>query len=353
MIKKLIPLSLKLKISLLKFQIKSIEALSFDIPVKNQKRVFIFLAADYGNLGDIAITYAQHKFLRTMYPDFLVTEIPISKTNEGIAFVKKILHSSDIITTVGGGNMGDLYPAIELFRQMVIQNFPLNKIISFPQTVDFKNNPKGQKALKKAVKIYSKHKNLTLLAREKKSYSFFLQHFTQNKIIMTPDIVFTIDKTKPKVSRKGVVLCLRNDNEKKMTNNEEKRLYALLNKKFKNYKIKDTHIGGQHLSMLNKIKALHNIWDEFRASELVITDRLHGMVFCYITNTPAIVFLNNNHKIKSSFDWIKDTKYIHLIEDFSEEEIKKSIEILKTKIGASKKKNMISYYSELSKLTTL
>ena len=30
----------------------------------NKKRVFVFLAADYGNIGDIAITYAQKEFLK-------------------------------------------------------------------------------------------------------------------------------------------------------------------------------------------------------------------------------------------------------------------------------------------------
>jgi len=29
-----------------------------------KKQVYIFLAADYGNLGDVAITYAQTKFLK-------------------------------------------------------------------------------------------------------------------------------------------------------------------------------------------------------------------------------------------------------------------------------------------------
>ena len=41
---------------------------------------------------------------------------------------------------------------------------------------------------------------------------------------------------------------------------------------------------------------------DFQKSELVITDRLHGMIFCYITKTPCIVMPNNNHKILMTYE---------------------------------------------------
>src|SRR5690606_16062705 len=102
----------------------------------NRRRAFIFLAADYGNLGDVAITFAQEKFLREA-ADMQVVEIPISKSMEGLWYVKRNIKKEDIITIVGGGNMGDLYDQIEFIRQLVIKFFPNNKIVSFPQTIDF------------------------------------------------------------------------------------------------------------------------------------------------------------------------------------------------------------------------
>jgi len=42
----------------------------------------------------------------------------------------------------------------------------------------------------------------------------------------------------------------------------------------------------------------------------VITDRLHGMIFAFITGTPAIVLPNNNGKIEHSYDWISECGYI-------------------------------------------
>lgn len=45
----------------LKFNIYArLKGANFKLP-KNKPRCLIFLAADYGNLGDVAITYAQKK----------------------------------------------------------------------------------------------------------------------------------------------------------------------------------------------------------------------------------------------------------------------------------------------------
>ena len=67
------------------------------------KRIFIFLAANYGNLGDIAITYAQHKLLEKWKDSYTVVEVPANCT---YSYLKGVVHRitrNDIITFVGGG----------------------------------------------------------------------------------------------------------------------------------------------------------------------------------------------------------------------------------------------------------
>ncbi|WNH12231.1 polysaccharide pyruvyl transferase family protein [Thalassobellus suaedae] len=348
-LKKIIPLEWKIKAYLFGYQLKKTENFPFKFLNKTHKRVFIFLAADYGNLGDVAITYAQHKFLKENLPSYLVTEIPISKTIEGIAFVKKIVSKDDIITTVGGGNMGDLYPMIESFRQNIISNFKNNKIISFPQTIDFSETVKGQKALKKAIKIYSKHPNLTLVAREHKSYDYYKIYFPENNILLTPDIVLSQNQSLYQFKRKGAIICLRDDKEKKLTIEQEGKLVGLLKNEFNAIKFRDTHIGGERLSLKNRVSQLKLIWEDFKKAELVVTDRLHGMIFCYITGTPVIVFLNNNHKVKSSYHWINSAQHVKLIEEFSIENIQTAIKELKNNDKETKLENMLHYYDTILK----
>lgn len=88
-----------------------------------KKNIFIFLGADYGNLGDVAITYAQTKYLKEHCQDYNVIEIPISQTVAGINSVRRVISNDDIVVLIGGGNTSDIYDDIEWLRQLVILYF--------------------------------------------------------------------------------------------------------------------------------------------------------------------------------------------------------------------------------------
>ncbi|SHF46285.1 pyruvyl transferase EpsI [Salegentibacter echinorum] len=294
---------------------------------KIHRNVFIFLAADYGNLGDVAITFAQTKFLEEYAPDANIIEIPISQSLEGFHFVRRNIKPGDIVTTVGGGNLGDMYDQIEYIRQLVVKLFPNNKIISFPQTFDFGNTHQGNNALKKAAKIYNKHKNLVFVAREKVSYELMQKHFTNATILLTPDIVLSLNKSdrEGESGREGAVMCMRSDKEKNLTTSQSEILNDIVSSQYKKVITYDTHLGRNNLSVTERKDELMKIWNAFRNAELVVTDRLHGMIFCYITNTPCLVFLNNNHKVNGTHKWFPKECNIKLIEEFEEQEITDSI----------------------------
>ena len=88
------------------------------IPLNNtKKKIYIFLAANYGNFGDIAITYAQREYLTKILPDYEIIEIPASKFYNYYRFLKKNITKHDIITIVGGGNLGNLYENINQYEK--------------------------------------------------------------------------------------------------------------------------------------------------------------------------------------------------------------------------------------------
>ncbi|WP_207739631.1 polysaccharide pyruvyl transferase family protein [Paraclostridium bifermentans] len=58
-----------------------------------------------------------------------------------------------------------------------------------------------------------------------------------------------------------------------------------------------------------------NKYIKFRECELVITDRIHGMIFAAITGTPCIALSNYNYKVKGTYEWIKDLEYIKFTDD--------------------------------------
>lgn len=291
---------------------------------KYQKKIIIALAADYGNLGDVAITYAQTELFKNFFPQYKILELPISETFSKIKALKNICSTEDIITIVGGGNMGDLYDEIEYCRQFVIKNFLRNKIISFPQTIYFTHTAHGQKKLGETIKAYSLHKNLTLIARDRISHDTMKEFFPKNTVLLVPDIVMSLDKTKPQFKRNGIILCLRNDKEKLSTIITEQYISKLKNL-FGDVHCYDTHIDRSEMSVQERKIELTKIWDTFKHARVVVTDRLHGMIFCFITKTPCLVFPNNNFKIKASFEWIKDCAYIKFCDDFAINKVQEDI----------------------------
>lgn len=292
-----------------------------NVKVPDGNNVYIFLAANYGNLGDIAITYAQHVFLEHYYPLYNIFEIP---ANSSFGYLKGVINKikkDDIITFVGGGNMGNMYPLYENIRQLVVLLCPNNLIIQFPLSVDFSNVEYGDNILRSARRIYKKAQNFHIMAREKKS-SDFLFHLLNKKIPTVPDIVLTLDCfLESSNNRKGVLLCFRNDKEKliddKVILSIRKSLKIIFNESVVNSV--DTTISDSYVTIDNKNIILKSFLNKISQSQLIITDRLHGMIFAYITGTPAIVFSNSNHKVKYCYEWIKNCGYIKYIDLYTEE----------------------------------
>lgn len=94
-----------------------------------------------------------------------------------------------LILLQGGGNFGDLWDGPHSFRKKIIELYPNNKIIIFPQTVWYEN----QENIKADEIFFANHPNVTMCARDKVSFKFMQEHFPQNKVLLVPDMAFFID----------------------------------------------------------------------------------------------------------------------------------------------------------------
>lgn len=177
----------------------------------------------------------------------------------------------------------------------------------------------GKRALNKAKKVYNSHKNLIVVAKEQTSYELMQKHYTKAQVIKTP--VLSLDESEPKRERKGVLICMRQDAEKSLSETQNDFIIEKAKEHFGEPVFYDTHIGRNKMNIEEREVELYKIWTAFKSAELVITDRLHGMIFCYITNTPCLVFQNNNHKIIETYEWIKENQNIQLINEFDKNEI--------------------------------
>ena len=62
--------------------------------------------------------------------------------------------------------------------------------------------------MSKTKEIFSNHKNLTIVAREQKSYEMLKKYFDKNKVILTPDIVLSSDYSKKQYKRKNALFLI-------------------------------------------------------------------------------------------------------------------------------------------------
>ena len=96
---------------------------------------------------------------------------------------------------------------------------------------------------------------------------------------------------------------------------------------------------------------LQELLDAFRKAEIVVTDRLHGMIFSAITGTPCVAFRNRNHKIKSTYDsWLRANEYIRFQDDFDIGHTLQLVEAL-GQLGTTEIQppNLTEYYGPLRK----
>lgn len=181
----------------------------------SNKTAFVMLAANYNNLGDIAITKAQVDFLKHVLPnDYEVVTVPVNETFNVFRSMKRQVNTDTIITLIGGGNSGSLYGFVEWPRRFILKHFSKCRIISFPQTVYFEGGKRGEVLKNEFIRLCKRCTQLTLVAREKQSFDAYQEMFQGSvECLLFPDIVFSNMRSKDHV-RDGIALVLRNDMEK-------------------------------------------------------------------------------------------------------------------------------------------
>ena len=279
----------------------------------DKQNVFIIGTPNHGNMGDQAIWYATQKLLKNYFPSANVVDVDMSDFETDIEGIAHLIQKQDILILQGGGNFGNYYMDDEMIRRSVISQFRNNRIIMFPQTVYFSEDAEGKEELERSVCIYNKNKNLVLIARDEESFKILKENFI-NEIYMLPDVVLSLNAVDVKKKRKGALICLRSDKESVMNQQDVENVESFLKERFSEIKYTDTQM--DDYCKENREQLLKQKIEEFQSAELVITDRLHGMIFSVITGTPCIAFDNFNAKVKNVYLYLKDNCNVKLVCDF-------------------------------------
>ena len=282
--------------------------------IRNPRAVYLIFTPEHRNLGDHAIAQSETEILNEL-------EVPyIEVTGRKLEEWKKkgCLHvmNGRTILINGGGNLGTLWFEVESLTRRIIQKNPHSHIFILPNTFFYEDSEWGKKELTNSISIYNAHKHLKLFAREKISYE--AMNAIYNDVALVPDMVLRMNKCRLGVKRKGCLLCLRVDREKTRSGTEEAVILQQTAQIFGDSVQWLDMVKDHQIPIADREHELELQYDAFRHAELVVTDRLHGMIFCAITGTPCIVINSKSPKVRGCFEWVKNLPYIRFCEDVSQ-----------------------------------
>lgn len=304
-----------LRYNIIKRNIKKNNKFVFRQTECDEKKIFLLFVACGTNMGDHAIVEAEKSFIHdTLGDDVQIIEATVSQCENAIDVIRKEAAMTDIIALSAGGYIGDEY--IEVYKPLMrlLKIFRNRNIILLPQTIFFHSEARERRFCN----TLKKCKSIQVFSREKISQNIFVRNGIQSALV--PDIVFSwkfhyMDECR----NNKVLLCLRHDVERKIDNNEQCIISDALTK-YGDIVWTDTVVPDV-FPIYERRKVLDQMLTMFACSKMVVTDRIHGMIFAYLTKTPCIVIGNYNHKVESEYEWLKESKYIDFLDSISAESV--------------------------------
>ena len=255
---------------------------------------------EHENLGDHAIVLAQLQLFGKVCPGVPVWEVTAQQLEGREVAFARLTPPGKTVFIHGGGFMGCLWPEEEARLRRLLQAFHRQRVVIFPQTVTFDlTTPSGRAYLRRSREIYCGHPDLTVFVREAQSLAFVQTHFPGVKVCLVPDTVLSLDMEITRRERRGVLLCLRRDPERKLTEAQHRAILENVEQAAFTDTVEAFPIAPKH-----RDRAVRRKLEEFAGAQLVITDRLHGMIFAALTGTPCIAFGNSNGKVGGVARWL-------------------------------------------------
>ncbi len=302
--------------------------------LQEAKKIFIIGGSLHDNIGDAAIALAEINFAKKYFPDYKIVEIPIYEYQKLKPIIDLTITPQDIIWGIGGGNQGSRYLIDENIRRDFMQQYPDNLTVIFPQSIFFANDEKGRKELETSIEAYNKNNSLIMFQRDPLSHNFAKNNFTKALNKLFPDIVCSMQTHHQNNQRNGILACIRDVNDEGgLTEEEHKQALEII----KGYGLPATFRKNRHndnIGIKQREEIVNAELEIFAKHQIVVTDRLHGLIFAIITHTPCIAIKSQDHKIKEFMHFLKESNAVSFIDtDISKLKpaIDKMLQIKKTR----------------------
>lgn len=288
-----------------------------NIHKKGKKCIFLLATPEHGNLGDHAIVCAIKRLLWEMSLDDCLIEITRNEYEVYKDILTGYIQPTDLILIPGGGNLGTLWPEEDNVIADIVDTYKEHAIVVFPQTCFYEEGELADARRLRNRAVYANAKNLKVFLRDRISYDAFQRDFPETKAYLMPDMVAYYAQESGCMRSKVCLLCLRDDKESILTIESRQKLWEAVSGQ--GYEVKTySTVRPYMISTKCREREVSKGLKEFAQARLVITDRLHGMLFAAITGTPCICPDNISGKVKGQMAWLKDVPYIKFAETQTE-----------------------------------
>lgn len=261
--------------------------------LKTHKKCFLLGTSDHSNIGDAAIAVGALEFLRRYFPEYMPFEISTYEIGTRYSELCALCNPDDLIFLQGGGNLGNRFMNEENLRRKVIADFPNNHIVILPQTIYFDDDAE----VAASAEIYARHKNLQLFTRGRESLTFAQKHFPQLPSASALDMALILQRDYC-LKRQGILLCIRDLTDESGLTKEEYlgviQTVADCDPAFE----KTNNLYATDIPRQEREFVVYEELKRFARHRVVVTDRLHGLIFSIVTQTPCVVLSAFNQKIR-------------------------------------------------------
>ena len=297
--------------------------------IKKNSVVLVGTPTHY-NLGDHLIAENEIIFLKKYCGYSDVIEIPTRIFQHNMGAIQKHLKKNVPVFITGGGWMGDVWEEDEKILEQMVEVFHEHSIVILPQTVYYEKSLKeNDRAITNTRKLFCRTPNLVILSRERKSFDTCVRLFSSPNITnyLAPDMGLLMFQKKERAKLPLILFCLRDDRERVECDIisqlfDFSRKHGLQQKKV-------STIFTSSVPVWKRKKIITQLEQKMGSAKLVVTDRLHGMIFSVISGTKCLAIDNRTHKVSGVYDsWLKNCSTVFIYRGQTKEQIIEGLEEL-------------------------
>jgi len=282
----------------------------------------------YRNPGDLFIYLATLLYFRDRgQPVVCQSSLRDYRTST----VRRRIPADTVLVSLGGGNLGDLYPAYQALRERIVADFPRHKIVVLPQTIFFRS----EETLRRCTTTFQRHEDLWLLVRDRSSYELAKSKLATN-VSLLPDMAHYLwplagEPISPAPA--GTLYLLRRDLEQRALPSD----VALHSAEFTDWQQLLPVTGLARLGLIvaglrlaptaRAVESIYAHWQRhvervlrrcaraFASYERIVSNRLHAHLLALLVGRPSDVIDNSYGKLSAYVRcWTQGLAGVRLLE---------------------------------------